>query len=156
MKILPNVGESEAFEYQDYTPEKPKSTSPFDYVNTINGHASNNMMRETENDDLAEKMYNPWVVNLALSYFPDTILHCNMVNMYPQMDKRPQYEFLLNSIRPKKRRSKWVKNTGDEDLDAVCKHYECNRNVGKDYLSLLSEEQINMIKQKQKTGGIEK
>jgi len=154
--ILPDVGESEAFEEQDYKPEKPKGVSPFDYVKNINGPASQNMMRDTENDELAEKGYNPWVVNLGLSFYPDTILHVNLVNMYHHLDNRPQYEFLLNSIRPKKRYAKWVKNAGDEDLDAVCRHYDCNRNVGRDYLSLLSSEQIEMIKQQQKIGGHEK
>jgi hypothetical protein len=152
--ILPDVGESEAFEEQDYTPKKPKGVSPFEFVKNINGPASDNWMRDTGNVDLAEKSYNPWVVNLALSYFPDTILHANMVNELHFLDNRPQYEFLLNSIRPKKRYAKWIKNTGDEDLDAICKHYECNRNVGRDYLSLLSSEQIEMIRQRQKIGGI--
>ena len=126
--------------------------NPFDYVNTINV-SKKNLMRDSENDTLSEKDYNPWVVNKALSYFPDTVLHANLMNLYHDLPKRPQYEFLLNSIRPKKRWAKWVKDDGDEDLDLVCAFYQCNRNVAREYLSLLSVDKLNMIKKEQETGG---
>ena len=127
--------------------------NPFDYVNSINQNKKN-MMRGSENDALSEKGYSAYMVNNALSYFPDTILHANLMNQQFHLDNRPQYEFLLNSIRPKKRFAKWVKDAGDKDLDMVCAYYECNRNVGRDYLSLLSSEQLNIMEQQLETGGI--
>jgi hypothetical protein len=130
-------------------------SNPFDYVTTIT-HSKKNMMRDSENDTLAEKGYSGFLVNKALSYFPDTLLHANLMNHYHQLEDRPQYEFLLNSIRPKKRFAKWVKDAGDKDLDVVCEYYQCNRNLGKDYLSLLSSEQLNIMKQQLETGGIKK
>ena len=128
-------------------------TSPFDYVNSINSNKVN-MMRDSENDALAEKAYEPWIVNNALSYFPDTILHANLMNMYQQLDKRPQYEFCINSIRPKKRFSKWVKSASNEELDLVCQFYQCNRKTGQEYLSLLSSDQLDIMKEQQEIGGI--
>jgi hypothetical protein len=128
-------------------------TSPFDYVNTITT-SKKNMMRDSENDKLAEKDYNAYFVNKALSYYPDTILHANLMNLNYHLDKRPQYEFLLNSIRPKKRWAKWVKDAGDKDLEIVCAYYKCNRRVGRDYLSLLSSDQIKFMEQQLQTGGI--
>lgn len=127
-------------------------TNPFDYVNTINS-TKKNMMRDTENDVLAEKGYEPWLTNNALSYFPDTILHANLMNMYSDLDKRPQYEFLINSIRPRKRFEKWVKPVGDEDLLFVCEFYNCNKIVGREYLSLLSSEQLTLMKEQKEKGG---
>lgn len=127
-------------------------TNPFDYVNSIN-HAKKNMMRDSENDALAEKGYEPWLINNALSYFPDTILHANYMNMYSHLDKRPQYEFLINSIRPRKRFEKWVKNNTDEDLLFVCEYYNCNKVVGREYLSLLSSEQLKTMKEQKEKGG---
>jgi len=127
--------------------------TPFEYINTIS-HSKKNDMRDTENDTLAEKDYNSYIVNKGLSYFPDTILHANLVNQYHQLDNRPQYEFLLNSIRPKKRFAKWVKDAGDKDLDLVCEYYACNRTVGREYLSLLSSDELEIMKQQQETGGI--
>ena len=129
-------------------------TNPFDYVNAINT-SKKNLMRGSENDELAEKGYNSWVVNNALSYFTDTVLHANLVNMYYDLDNRPAFEFLLNSIRPKKRFAKWVKNVGDKDLETVCAYYKCNRNVGRDYLSLLSREQLDNMEQQLETGGLD-
>jgi hypothetical protein len=126
--------------------------NPFDYVNSIN-HTKKNMMRGTENDALAEKGYEPWLTNVALSYFPDTVLHANMMNMYSHLDKRPQYEFLINSIRPRKRFEKWVKNTDNEDLLFVCDYYECNKVVGREYLSLITSEQLKLMKEQKEKGG---
>jgi len=114
------------------------------------------MMRDTENDELAEKDYNPWIVNKALSYFPDTVLIANEVNMYHGLEKRAQYEYLINMIRPNKRWAKWVKDVNDEDLDSVCAYYNVNRIIGREYLSLLSKEQIQIIKKDQDKGGNKK
>lgn len=127
-------------------------SNPFDYVNSINQNKKN-MMRDTENDALAENQYEPWLTNTALSYFPDTILHANLMNHYHQLDKRPQYEFLINSIRPRKRFEKWVKSDTSEDLLFVCEYYNCNKNVGREYLSLLTSEQLQLMKEQKEKGG---
>lgn len=128
-------------------------SNPFDYVNSITQNKKN-MMRDSENDALAEKGYNAYMVNKALSYYPDTILHANLANQYHQLDNRPQYEFLLNSIRPKKRWAKWVKDDGDDKLDIVCEYYKCNRTVGREYLSILSTVQLDFMKKQLETGGV--
>lgn len=127
-------------------------SNPFDYVNSINQN-KRNMMRGTENDALGESQYEPWLINNALSYFPDTILHANLMNQFHQLDKRPQYEFLINSIRSRKRFSKWVKSDINEDLLFVCEYYNCNKLVGRDYLSLLTSEQLNLMKEQKEKGG---
>jgi hypothetical protein len=126
---------------------------PFDYVNSIS-KTKKNMMQDTENDALAEKAYVPYIVNKALSYFPDTILHANLMNQNYHLNNRAQYTFLLNSIRPKKRFAKWVQDASNEDLNTVCAYYDCNTTRGQEYLSLLSSEQIEMIKKELETGGI--
>ena len=125
---------------------------PFDYVYAINT-SKKNLMRDTENDTLAESGYEPWLTNNALSYFPDTILYANVMNMYGNLDKRPQFEYLLNSIRPKKRFSKWVKNTNNEDLVAIRNYYNCNLILAREYMSLLSKKQIDIIRETQEQGG---
>ena len=47
-------------------------TNPFDYVNSVSS-SKKDMMRDTENDELAEKDYNPFIVNRALSYHQDCV-----------------------------------------------------------------------------------
>lgn len=129
-------------------------SNPFDYV-TAASYSKKNLMRGSENDEMAEKDYNPWMANMAFSYHPDTILHANLMNQYYFLDHRPQFEFYINSLRPKKRFAKWVKNASDDDLNVVCDYYQCNRILGREYLSLLTSEQLEIMKQEQKTGGLE-
>lgn len=126
--------------------------TPFDYVNNINS-TKPNMMRDTENDTLAERDYNPWVVNNAFSMHADTILFANLMNSNFHLEKRPQYEFYKYGVRPKSRKAPWAKNEKNEDLDMICDVYECNRNVAREYLSLLSKEQIDAIRATRNKGG---
>jgi len=128
-------------------------STPFEYVGSILD-TKENMMRGTENDQLAENGYNPWLTNMALSQHEDTLLIANLVNQNHHLPKRAQYELLINIVRPKKRQfKKWAKSTADEDLNLICETYECNRNVGKDYLKLLSPEQIELLRKQQQKGG---
>lgn len=127
---------------------------PFDYVNNILYSKKENMMRDTENDKLAEKGYIPWQTNLALALHLDTILLANMMNENHHLNNRAQYEFYKYSVRPTKRnRVPWVKASDDEVLDMICDTYGCNRNVAKDYLPLLSDKQMRAIKKQQEKGG---
>lgn len=128
---------------------------PFDFINDAS-YTKKNLMKGTDNDELAEKAYNPWLTNLAFSQHPDTILHANLMNMYHHLDNRSQYTYFINSLRAKKRFAKWPKKVDNEDLDMICEVYGCNPNVGKDYLTLLTREQLDSMKeQKKQTGGIQ-
>ncbi len=127
-------------------------TKPFDYVTSVT-YNKKNMMRDTENDAMAEKDYPVFIVNKALSYFADTVLQANEVNMNYHLDSRPQYEFLLNSIRRRKRFAKWVKNNPDNELDAICEVFTCSPTIAKQYHDLLSKEEIASILKSVEKGG---
>lgn len=127
--------------------------TPFDYINDAS-FSKKNLMRGTENDALAEKGYNPWLTNLAFSQHPDTLLHANLMNMYHHLDNYPQYLYFINSLRSKKRFGKWSKKVDNEDLDMICKVYNVNKIIGKEYLTLLTREQLDMIRNNNNTGGI--
>ena len=45
------------------------------------------------------KRYPPYIVNRCLSGHIDAILFANEVNKHPLLDKRLQYDFLLNSLK---------------------------------------------------------
>jgi len=95
----------------------------FDYVKSIN-QTKENMMRDTENDELAERAYEPFLTNRSLSYFIDTVLLANEMNMRQDADKKLQYEYFLNSVRPRKRFAKWVKNNTDNDLEIIMEYHQ--------------------------------
>jgi hypothetical protein len=110
-------------------------------------------MRGSENDELAEKVYSPWLTNIAFSYHPDSILHANLMNQFHHLDHLPQYEYYINSLRAKKRFAKWHKKENDEELELVCQTYNVNVNVAREYLGLLTKEQLDFMKEQQKKGG---
>ena len=111
------------------------------------------MMRDTDNDELAEKEYNPFMVNRGLSYFQDTVFFANEMNIHRDTDKKLQYEFLLNSIRPRKRFSKWFKKEVDGDIEAIKEYYGYSNVKAIQTLSVLTNSQIEKIKIKLEKGG---
>lgn len=119
--------------------------TPFDFVNAINSAKKPDLMTDTENDEIAEKAYVPFVVNRALSYFPDSILFANTMNIHGILDNKLQFHYLLNTIRPGKRFAKWAKKQ-DNDLQLIMQYYNYSADKAKQALSILSEEQISTIK----------
>jgi len=128
-------------------------SNPFDYVNAIN-YTKKDMMTDTDNDELAEKSYNPFMTNRALSYFVDTIQYANEMNMNHHLDNKLQFQHLLNSVRPKKRFSKWVKKQSDSDIEVIKEYYKYNTAKAEAALELLTPERLIKIKKRLYTGGI--
>lgn len=122
--------------------------NPFDYVNAINS-SKQDLLKESE----SEKYYPAFMVNKALSYFPDTLLYANEMNRHHHLDGKLQFYFFLNSIRPAKRFAKWVKKQEDNDLTAVMEYYGYGPEKAKSALSILSSDQLITIKQKLEKGG---
>jgi len=121
--------------------------NPFDYLNSIN-QSKTNLMRDTNNDALAESEYNAFVVNRGLSYFQDTIFVSNEMNRYTHLDKKLQYEFLLHLIRPRKRFSKWFKKEQNDDVEAVKEYYGYSNAKALQALSILDKGELDCIKEK--------
>jgi len=119
----------------------------FDFVNDIN-HKKENVLTE-EN----ESKYVPYVVNKSMSYFIDTIFQANEMNVRHTIDKRLQFDFLLNSVRSKKRFSKWAKPEKLESVEVIKEYYGYSNDKAKDAASILSHHDINKIKDKLDKGG---
>ena len=121
-----------------------------DYLNAIN-HTKEKLM-DTEDEEW-ERKYPPFIVNKCLAPFPDTILLLNEINQYPSIDKKLQFDFLINSLRPRKRYTPWLKATKLENLEYVKEFYGYNNNKAKVALTILNDDQIATIKQKLNKGG---
>jgi len=124
-------------------------TKPFDYVTSVTFNKKN-MMRDTENDELAEKDYNPWLSNMALSNHADTVLYANEMNRLSFLPKRAQYEYFLAAIR-KRKRFGYPKSNMADDVELVARVYEVNHTRAKEYLSLLSKQQLNLLRERYST-----
>jgi len=125
--------------------------SPFEFIKAINETKEDVMV-----DDVSEKKYSPFIVNRGLSFFMDTIFQVNELNCNHHLDSRLQFDYLLNSVRKKKRYSKWLKPEKLQDLDVVKEYYGFSNEKAKDALSTLSEDQLAFIKDKLNQGGVEK
>jgi hypothetical protein len=117
---------------------------PFDFVNSIN-ITKKNLMKGSYNDELSEKAYIPFLTNRSLSYFTDTLLYANEMNRYPTLDNKLQYEYLLNSIRTKKRFSKWFKKGDAKQLELIAKYLKVSLREAKEYQKVLTDNQKEQI-----------
>lgn len=104
-----------------------------------------------------EKDYVPFVVNRALSYHKDCILYVNQMNMNHGLPQKLQYQYLLNTIRPLKRKFQpWQKQVVIKDLDCVKEYFGYSNEKAKEALRILSDQQIAFIKEKLEKGGVKK
>jgi len=125
--------------------------SPFDYLKAINESKEDVMLTSQD-----EKKYAAFIVNRGLSFFMDTIFQANEVNRNHHLDARLQFDYLLNSIRKKKRYSKWLKPEKLDDLDIIKEYYGFGNEKAKNALQVLSTDQLTYIRCKLNQGGVEK
>ena len=84
----------------------------------------------------------------------DAVLYANEMNIYNSLDKRLQYDFLLNILRSRKRFSPWIKKEELDNLESIKKYYRYSDEKAKQVLSLLTEDQLKFIRKKLDTGGL--
>ena len=121
-----------------------------DYVPAIS-HSKKKLM--DSEDDQWEKKYLPYYVNRNFSNFQDTIMHAQEMNIYHLADNKMQFDFLINSIRPRKRFSKWHKKIVHNDFETVKQYYGYNNKKTEQALSILTREQIEHIRGLMNKGG---
>ena len=100
-----------------------------------------------------EKKYPPFIINKGLSYFPDTVMYANEMNRLHHASKHMQFSFLLNTIRNKKRFSKWLTKSKIKDIDVIKQYYGYSNKKAQEALSLLTKEKIDYIKERLYKGG---
>ena len=121
-----------------------------DYLNAIN-HTKEPQL-DSEDEEWTKK-YPPFIVNKCLAPFPDTIQLVNEINQLHHLDKKLQFDFLINSLRPRKRYTPWMKAKKLKNLEYVKEFYGYNNEKAKSALDILSDEQISAIKRKLNKGG---
>jgi len=121
-----------------------------DYLNAIN-HEKKNLM-DTD-DEMWERKYPAFIVNKCIAPFPDTIHLVNEMNLHNHLDKKLQFDFLLNSIRTRKRFTPWMKASKQKNLEYVKEYYGYNNEKARSALKILSDVQIKTIKDSLDKGG---
>ena len=121
-----------------------------DYLNQIN-HGKKNLM--DSEDEFWEKKYPAYIINKCLSAFTDTIFYVNEMNRLHHLDKKLQNDFLINSLRKRKRFAKWLRASKIKDIEYVKEYYGYSNEKAKQALNVLTDDQINTIKIKLIKGG---
>ena len=121
-----------------------------EYLNAINFTKKNLM---DSDDVLWQKKYPAFIVNKILSGFQDCIMLVNEMNRNHFVDKDMQFQFLLNSIRSKKRYSPFLRSSKLKDLDVVKEYYGYNNEKSKVALDILTKDEVKLIKEKLFKGG---
>ena len=104
-------------------------------------------------DTMWVKKYPAFIVNKVLSGFSDTIMLVNEMNRNHFLDKDMQFQFLLNSIRSKKRYSPFLRASKIKDIECVKEYYGYNNEKAKTALDLLTKKELKLIKEKLYKGG---
>jgi len=97
--------------------------------------------------------YSQWRTNNTLSNHKDSILYANEMNMRPAAEHKWQYEYLLNSLRKRKRYSKWEKEVPDATVEMIMEYYGYGRSKAEQALRVLTDEQLAMIEVALDKGG---
>ena len=121
-----------------------------DYLPAIN-HTKKNLM--DSDDPMWEKKYPAFMVNKVLSGFSDTVMLSNEMNRNHFLDRDMQFQFLLNSIRSKKRFTPFLKASKIKDIECVKEYYGYSNEKAKSALDILTKEQLKLIKESLYKGG---
>ena len=121
-----------------------------DYLKSINKTKENLIDND---DELWVKKYPPFIINKCLAPFPETVHLVNEMNVNHHLDSKLQYDFLLNSIRPRDRYTPWLKAKKIKNLEYVKEYYGYSNEKAKSALDILNDEQIETIKDSLNKGG---
>lgn len=126
--------------------EQKQPFSPFKFIQDIN-YDKQYLYDETTQSD-----YNPWLTNISMSMFPDTLTHAVFLNCNSSLDKKMQHDYLFYAVQKRKRFKKdgWFKKSESSDLKfmedaAVALSYSINKM--KTVWTLLTEEQKLQLKE---------
>ena len=93
-------------------------------------------------DDPDLKDYNPFIINRALSFHPDCIPYVEEMNRLHFLDKDMQYQYLINTIRPMKRKfAPWQKAQVEKDIECVKEYFGYSNKKAREAMRILTNEQ---------------
>ena len=122
---------------------KTMSTSPFEYVKSIN-----------EKSPVGNPGgYNPYLANVSFSYSLDTLMLAQEMNLYPNLPPECQYDFLYETVRKGRRWNKWYKAEENPHVEMVMEYYGYSKQKALEALQVLTQENLRDIKKSMDKGG---
>ena len=94
---------------------------------------------QTKKDVLDDpKDYKPFLINRSLSYHMDCIMYVNQMNMNHSLPGKLQYQYLLNTIRPMKRKfAPWQKADINQDINCVKEYFGYSNQKAKEECTII-------------------
>lgn len=133
--------------------------NPFEYTNSIND-TKKNLIRGSESQTAAEKLYNSFITTRGLSYHEDTVMIANEINKVGlashKVSKLQHYEFLLHAVPRRKRFGKWSKPSFEDDVELIQKVYGYSYKKARAVVDLFNEYELIHLRESQETGGASK
>jgi hypothetical protein len=126
-------------------------TSPFSFIASINSSDKTNLM---ETCPEGRSQYVPFIINRSLSYHEDMVFIVNEMNAKHRLPHEMQYDFLRMVTRPRKRFSKWIKPTTDEDEATIASYYKISIHKARSMAHLLKPSDIAEMKDVLDVGGV--
>ena len=121
-----------------------------DWLKSINETKTNLV----DNDSTIETKYPSYIVNRCMSGQIDTLMFANEMNINNHLDNKLQYDFLLYTLRKKKRFSPWMRKNELSNLSIVKEYSGYSDDKARQVLPLLTEDQLNIITRRLNTGGL--
>jgi hypothetical protein len=120
-----------------------KAIGLFDIINDISSHS--NVISELIETEGFPKEYSAFMITKAFGNFYDTILLANEMNLRHWIPNEAHYHFLYNSVYPRKRFSKWYKQTSDENFSHIAKVLNISERVLRLIYKNIPKESIDAI-----------
>ena len=107
-------------------------------------------------EPFAEQYYNPYNTNRTLTQDAGCLYYANEINFYPSADKKLQFDYLINSIRKKFRKTeKWL-TFKSSDIDCIKEYYNYSDEKARRVLNIFPADELAMIKEIIQKGGLKK
>jgi len=136
-------------EPEEVAPAKRKRLDLFkDFLPDLTQHKVNLLRQDPE----AEKDFQAFIINRAMSMHLDCVLYANEVNRRPTMTKQMVYDYYIHSIRKGKRYG-WAKKTNVADVKLIMDYYGYNESKALEALRILKPEEIETLRQRMNKGG---
>lgn len=118
----------------------------FRYLDAIYFTKKNYLLdRTSEESQRFSKEYVPFIIGMFIAAHQDSVHIANQANISPKMSSEKQFVYLLNSIRRRRRFSRWPKKESDIKVEAIAEYYDVSVKRAKEYLLLHTQKELEFI-----------
>lgn len=103
--------------------------------------------------------YVPFVTNRYFSLHPDSVLYASRLNVHAaHLSPQMHYDHLFYAMKPRKRfwKGSWPKPKNNEFVGHVCEYFKCSAKKAQEIIRLLTDSQLQDIRDALEKGGTAK